>query len=77
MVVVEKLSKGAHFIPVKTTYKVANIADIFMKGIFRLHGISKVIISLKDPIPTPTPHHTHLLVPIQLTPYSLSHTHNY
>ena len=49
MVVVDKLSKKAHFIPVKTTYKAANIADIFLKQIFRLHGIPKVIISDRDP----------------------------
>ena len=29
MVVIDKLSKEAHFIPVKTTYKAANIANIF------------------------------------------------
>ena len=34
MVVVDKLSKAAHFIPVKTTYKAANIADIFLKKFF-------------------------------------------
>ena len=45
MVVVNKLSKVSHFIHVKTTYKVVNIANIFMKVIFRLHGIPKVIIS--------------------------------
>ena len=49
MVVVDKLSKAAHFIPVKTTYKASNIAEIFMKQIFRLHGISKVIIYDRDP----------------------------
>ena len=49
MVVVDKLSKAAHFIPVKTTYKAANIADIFLKQIFGLHGIPKVIISDRDP----------------------------
>ena len=49
MVVVDKLSKAAHFILVKTTYKDANIADIFMKQIFRLHGIPKVITSDIDP----------------------------
>ena len=48
MVVVDKLSKETHFIPVKSTYKVVNIADIFMKDIFRLHGIPKVIISDRD-----------------------------
>ena len=37
MVVVDKLSKASNFICVKTTYKAANIADIFMKEIFRLH----------------------------------------
>ena len=31
MVVVDKLSKATHFIPVKTTYKAANIANIFLK----------------------------------------------
>ena len=49
MVVVDKLSKAAHFIHVKTTYKAVNIADIFSKQIFRLHGIPKVIISDRDP----------------------------
>ena len=43
-VVVDKLSKAAHFIPVKSTYKVVHIADIFLKEIFRLHGIPKEII---------------------------------
>ena len=49
MVVVDKISKEAHFIPVKTTYKTANISDIFMKQISCLHGIPKVIISDRDP----------------------------
>ena len=43
-VVVDKLSKEADFIPVKSTYKAVNIADIFLKEIFRLHSIPKVII---------------------------------
>ena len=30
MVVVEKLSKETHFIPIKTTYKAANITNIFL-----------------------------------------------
>ena len=48
MVVVDKLSKDAHFIPVKSTYKVVNIAYIFMKEIFKLHGVPKVIVSYMD-----------------------------
>ena len=49
MVVVDKISKEAHFIPVKTTYRAANITDIFLKQIVCLHGIPKVIISDRDP----------------------------
>ena len=48
MVVADKLSKATHFIPVKSTYKVVNIADIFTKEIFKLHGVPKVIISDRD-----------------------------
>ena len=45
----EKVCKEIHFIPVKTSHKLANIADTFMKEIFCLHGIPKVIISNRDP----------------------------
>jgi hypothetical protein len=48
MVVIDKLSKFAHFIPVKSTYQSINIAEIFMKEIFRLHGIPKMVISDRD-----------------------------
>ena len=44
-VVIENLLKEAHSIPVKSTYKAMNIADIFLKEIFRLYGIPKEIIS--------------------------------
>ena len=43
--VIDKPSKSAHFIPVKSTYKAVNIVDILLKEIFRLHGIPKVIVS--------------------------------
>ena len=48
MVVVDKLRKAAHFIPVKITYKAANIVDIFLKQNFHLHGIPNVIILDRD-----------------------------
>ena len=48
MVVVDKLSKETHFIHVKSTYKAINIVDIFMKEVFCLHDIPKVIISDRD-----------------------------
>jgi hypothetical protein len=50
MVVVDKLSKSAHFIPVKSTCKAIDIADIFMKEIFRLHGMPKEIVFDRDTI---------------------------
>jgi hypothetical protein len=48
MVMVDKLSKSAHFSPVKSTCKAIDIANIFMKEIFRLHGMPKEIVSDKD-----------------------------
>ena len=47
-VVVDKFSKVAHFIPVKSAYQEIHIVDIFLKDIFRLHGIPKEIISDQD-----------------------------
>jgi hypothetical protein len=49
MVVVDKLTKASHFIPVKLTHKAVNIVDVYMKEISRLHGIPKTIVSDKDP----------------------------
>jgi hypothetical protein len=49
MVVVDKLTKDAHFIPVKTTHKETNITKIYMKEISRLHGVPKAIVSDRDP----------------------------
>jgi hypothetical protein len=49
MVEVDKLTKYAHFIPLKTTHKAANVADIFMKEVVGLHGIPKTIVSDRDP----------------------------
>ena len=48
MLVVDKLSKACHFTLVKSTYKVVNIADIFIKEITRSHNVPKVVISDRD-----------------------------
>ena len=47
-VVLKKLSKATHFIPVKSTYKEVHITNIFLKEIFRLHRIPKEIILDQD-----------------------------
>jgi IS30 family transposase len=44
-VVVDRLTKAAHFIPVKTTYNSAVLAELYMSRIVCLHGILKNIIS--------------------------------
>jgi len=48
MVAADKLSKEAHFTPVKSTFKAINIAEIFIREICRLHGIPKVVILDRD-----------------------------
>jgi hypothetical protein len=45
MVVVDKLRKETHFIPIKSTFKSIDIANVFIKEIFRLHNFPKTIIS--------------------------------
>ena len=48
MVVVEKLTKVAHFIPVKSTYSANDVAQVFIRGVVRLHGVLKRIMSERD-----------------------------
>jgi hypothetical protein len=48
MVMVDKLTKATHFIPLKTTHKAADVVDIFLKEVARLHGIPKKIVSDRD-----------------------------
>jgi len=44
-VIVDRLTKSAHFLPVHTTYTAKKYAEIYMDQIVRLHGIPKTIIS--------------------------------
>ena len=46
-VVVDRLTKVAHFIPVKTTYTSAKLAKIYMTRIVCLHGVPRTIISYR------------------------------
>jgi len=48
MVVVDRLSKVAHFIVVKFTNLASEVAQIFIKEITRLHDVPKKIISYRD-----------------------------
>jgi hypothetical protein len=48
MVVLDKLTKSAHFVPVKMTHTTTNIVEIYVREIARLHGILKKIVSDRD-----------------------------
>jgi hypothetical protein len=49
MVVVEKLTKASHLIPMKTTHKETNVVDIYMKEVACFYGIPKTIVFDIDP----------------------------
>jgi hypothetical protein len=44
-VVVDHLTKASHFIPVKTTYNSAVLADLYMSWIVCLQDVPKKIVS--------------------------------
>jgi hypothetical protein len=44
-VIVDRLTKVAHLIPVKTTYSGAQLAELYMSRIVCLHGVPKKIVS--------------------------------
>ena len=44
-VIVDRLTKSAHFLPVKTRYSSHQYAEIYMARIVSLHGVPKTIIS--------------------------------
>lgn len=50
MVVVDRLSKGAHFVPLSHLYSAVTVAQLFMDHILRYHGMPKSIVSDRDPV---------------------------
>jgi transposase InsO family protein len=44
-VIVDRLTKVAHFIPIKTTYSRPQLAELYMSRIVYLHGVPKKIVS--------------------------------
>ena len=47
--IVDRLTKSAHFIPVRTDYSLNKLAELYIREIVRLHGIPLSIISDRDP----------------------------
>jgi hypothetical protein len=54
LVVVDRLTKYAHFISLSHPYTASDIAQIFLDNIFKLQGLPKVILTDIDPIFTST-----------------------
>ncbi|GAU10603.1 hypothetical protein TSUD_418240, partial [Trifolium subterraneum] len=48
-VIMDRLTKSAHFIAVKSTYKASRYAEIFLEEIVKLHGVPLSIVSDRDP----------------------------
>ena len=48
-VVVDRLTKSAHFLAVRTDYSLDKLAELYIKETVRLHGIPISIISYQDP----------------------------
>ena len=48
-VVVDRLTKSAHFLPIQETYPVSKLSDLFQREIVRLHGTPVSITTDRDP----------------------------
>ncbi|KAG8492955.1 hypothetical protein CXB51_010214 [Gossypium anomalum] len=48
-VIVDRLTKSAHFIPVRTDFSLKKLAKLYVAEIVRLHGVPVSIISDRDP----------------------------
>ena len=49
-VIVDRLTKSARFIPVRSTRTASKLAELYVKWIVRFHGIPKSIVSGRDPL---------------------------
>ena len=48
-VVVDRLTKSAHFIPINTGYPMKKLTQAYLRDIVRLHGVPSSIVSDRDP----------------------------
>jgi hypothetical protein len=48
-VIIDRLTKLAHFLPVKIKYSTVKLAKIYLERILSLHGVPKTIISDRGP----------------------------
>jgi len=48
-VIVDRLTKSAHFIPINISFPVSQLAKIYIREIVKLHGVTSSIVSYRDP----------------------------
>ena len=48
-VIVDRLIKSAHFLAVQMTFTLEEFCRLYIRDIFRLHGVSVSIVSDRDP----------------------------
>ena len=48
-VIVDHLTKSAHFILVRTNYRLHEYVDLYISHIVRLHGVPRTIVSNRGP----------------------------
>lgn len=47
-IIMDRLTKAGHFLPINTTYRVIHLARIFIAKIVRLHVVPTSIVSDRD-----------------------------
>lgn len=50
LVVVDKFSKYAHFIPIGHPYTASKVAELFVDNVYRLHSMPLSLVSDRDPV---------------------------
>lgn len=50
MVVVDKFTRFAHFIPLHHPFTAAKVAAAYLNNVFKLHSLPKIMVSDRDPI---------------------------
>ena len=48
-VIVDRLTKSAHFIPIRIDYSLTKLSKLYVENIIRLHGVPSSIVSDRDP----------------------------